>query len=393
MGKHMARATHNRMTSRERLLAALRHKGVDYVPCCASFNPLDETLRKGHTWNFPWPPEATLEEQLGYQVEQLGLDQVVSVGVNLCRPVSGVESRVWVDDGILHKSYCTPAGELHASVRYNENWPHGRDIPFYSDFNIGHFVEPWIENEVDLECFTNVVRLCDTRKVLEKTKEEAKRAKQLAERYRLATQADVGMGLSGAQHLFGATQLCMLTVDNPDLVDAYMEHEHRINLRTIEVVGDCGIDIVSRNGFYETADFYGPDMLERFVAPRVRREAEAARAAGMLSSYTLHTGLAPILDYLATLTVDSIFGIDIAFKNLDLDAVKRTLCGNKSLWIGPSSTYHLWQGPHATRDAVRKVFSVFGKTGLVLSPCVSAHSIMPWESTLAMIDEWQKLRR
>ena len=41
---------------------------------------------------------------------------------------------------------------------------------------------------------------------------------------------------------------------------------------------------------------------------------------------------------------------------------------------------------------VRKVFDVFGKTGLILSQCVSAHSIMPWESTLAMIDEWKNLR-
>jgi len=388
----MAKIPGAAMTSRERLLSALRREPVDYVPCCASFNPLTETQRRGHPWNFPWPPEATSQEQLQYQVEQLGLDQVVNVGANLCRPVSGVEFRVWVDDGILHKSYRTPAGELHASIRYNESWPHGHEIPFYSDFNIGHFVEPWIQNEADLRCFTHIVRLCDTRAVLEKTREEAKQARQMAERYRLATLAHVGMGLTGAQHLFGATQLCLMTLENPDLVHAYMEHEHRINLRTIEVLGDCGIDILRRNGFYETADFYGPHMLEQFVAPRVNRETEVARARGMLTSYTVHTGLAPILNYLARLTVDSLFGIDIAFKDIDLCEVKQRLCGNKSLWIGPSSTYHIWKGPDPTRQAVRQVFSVFGKTGLILSPCVSAHSIMLWESTLAMIDEWKKLR-
>jgi hypothetical protein len=41
---------------------------------------------------------------------------------------------------------------------------------------------------------------------------------------------------------------------------------------------------------------------------------------------------------------------------------------------------------------VRVTFEVFGRTGLILSPAVSAHSIMPWESTLAMIDEWRRLR-
>ena len=71
-------------------------------------------------------------------------------------------------------------------------------------------------------------------------------------------------------------------------------------------------------------------------------------------------------------------------------AIKQNL--KQTLWIGPSSTYHLWQGPQATRRAVRTVFSTFGKTGIILSPAVSAHCIMPWESTMAMIDEWKNMR-
>ena len=83
-------------------------------------------------------------------------------------------------------------------------------------------------------------------------------------------------------------------------MDADLEHEHQINLSTIEVLGDLGLDYIHRNGFYETADFYG--------------------------------------------------------------------------------------------RAVRQVLDVLGKTGLILTQCVSAHSIMPWESTLATIDEWRTLR-
>ena len=37
-----------------------------------------------------------------------------------------------------------------------------------------------------------------------------------------------GKGLTGALQLFGASQLCMMTIDNPGLVDAYLDHEHRI---------------------------------------------------------------------------------------------------------------------------------------------------------------------
>jgi len=90
--------------------------------------------------------------------------------------------------------------------------------------------------------------------------------------------------------------------------------------------------------------------------------------------------------------LDSLQGIDIAFGGVDPPKVRDTLAADKAFWIGPSSTYHIWEGPEATRQAVREVFDCFGKTGLILSQCVSSHSIMPWESTLAMVDEWRRLR-
>jgi len=43
-------------------------------------------------------------------------------------------------------------------------------------------------------------------------------------------------------------------------------------------------------------------------------------------------------------------------------------------------------------QAVRECFRVIGRTGLLITPCPSLHSIMPWQSGLAMIDEWEKLR-
>ena len=380
------------MTSRERLLAALRREPVDYVPCCAAFNPLSAVQRRGREWQFPWPADAPGGEPLRYQVEELGLDQAVSLGANLCRPAEGVESRVWREGDVLHKEYTTPCGELHASIRYNELWPHGEDIPLHSDFNIGHFVEPWIQTEADLECVKQIQRLCDTADVLEQVRAGYAAAKAVADQYQLATTAHVGSGLTGGLQIFGAAELCLMTIEQPGLVDAYLEHDHQINIRGIEVLGDLGVDILRRNGFYETADYYGPAMLERFLGPRLRREAAAARAGGMLTGYTVHTGVMPILDYLAGLGMDSFFGIDIAFKGVDPVKVRDKLAPTSALWTGPSSTFHLWNGPEATRDAVRQVFEVFGKTGLILSPCVSAHSIMPWDSALAMIDEWRKLR-
>ena len=380
------------MTSRERLLAALKREPVDHLPCCAAFNPLTPVQRREYGWHFPWPEDASAEERTAYQVEELGLDQIVHAGADLCRPADGVQSRVWVEGEVLHQTYDTPAGELHASVRYNDLWPHGEHIPFYSDFNIGHFVEPWIRTEQDLACLQQVRRICEGREVLAGIRDGVVAARGLADRYGLPVNVPLGSGLTGAQQLIGAEALCLMMVDNPGLVEAYLEYEHRISIRTLEVLGDLDVDMVRRNGFYETGDFYSPAMLERFLGPRLRREAGLAAEAGIHMSYTIHTGVMSILEYLASLNMASMFGIDPVFKGTDLSVLRRVLAPVTGLWIGPSSTYHLWEGPEATRRAVRDVFEVFGDIGFVLAPCVSAHSIMPWESTLAMIDEW-KIRR
>ena len=293
---------------------------------------------------------------------------------------------------MLHKAYSTPAGELHAAVRPSDVWPHGENLPFYSDFNVGHYVEPWVQTERDLECLKQLQIPREVDEIVDAARESFAGSKALADQYGLAIAASGGMGLTGAQHLFGVADLCMMSVDNPDLVDAYLEHEHQLNLRAIEAAGELGVDILRRNGFYETADFYGPAMLDRFLTRRLNAEAAAAHRHGMVVAYTAHTGIMPILDYLDGLTLDSIVGIDIDFKDTDITSVRDKLAHSKAFWTGPSSTYHIWKGPDETRQAVRRVLDCFGKTGLILSQCVSSHSIMPWESTEAMIDEWKRLR-
>lgn len=380
------------MTSRERVLAAMRREPVDYVPCCGHFNPLTPHQRRGRTWNFPWPEHAGQEEQVAYQVEQLGLDALARSGLELSRQAPDVLSDVWQEGDVLHKRYKTPAGDLCASIRLTDEWPGGMDIRLYSDFNVGHFVEPWFKEMRDLECLRHLLVPLSLDEAIAANRERAAGCMAFAEKHNLATLAHVGSGLTSAQHLFGVEGICLAVVDKPDLVDAYLEHEHRINLTGIEAAGALGFDIVRRNGFYETADFYGPATLERFLKARLQAEVAAAHRCGMLADYTVHTGVMPILDYLAALDFDSFFGMDMFFRGVDMGRVRDKLSPSKALWTGPSSTFQLWKGPEETRQAVRDVFECFGEVGLILTQCVSTHSIMPWESTLAMIDEWKKLR-
>ena len=198
------------------------------------------------------------------------------------------------------------------------------------------------QNQADLECFQQLFSF-----VISERFSPRPGAWRLARQYNLATMACVGLGLTGAMQLFGVNELCLITIEDPALVDAYLEFEHARNLQAIAVLGELGVDILRRNGFYETGDFYGPDVLARLLTRRLNAEAEAARRGGMVSSYTVNTGLMPILDHLAALKLDSLFGLDIAFKG-----VARAHQG--ALDPGPSSTYRYLEN-RATRQAVRDV--------------------------------------
>ena len=218
-------------------------------------------------------------------------------------------------------------------------------------------------------------------------------AKTLVDEFHLATTVDIGLGLTGAMQLIGAENLCLMTIDQPDLVDGYLELEHQANIRYMEIAAEMGVDIIRRNGFYETSDFYSPEMLERFLGKCLRKETDVVHQAGKLFGYCVNTGVMPILDYLSGFDFDCLMQIDIDDKGIDLAKVKEKLGGSMSFWIGPSGNTHMWsKDTEVVCQAVRDVFETFGKQGLLITACSTASSIMPWENTLAMIDECKKLR-
>ena len=134
-------------------------------------------------------------------------------------------------------------------------------------------------------------------------------------------------------------------------------------------------------------------MLEAELAPLLREQIDATHQGGALICYTVNTGVMPILNHLDKLEFDSIFGIDLDAGDTDLQAIVDKLGHSKSLWVGPVSHAHIEKPTdEPVRRVVRECFETIGHTGLILGFAVSTHAIMPWENTLATIDEWKKMR-
>jgi len=126
--------------------------------------------------------------------------------------------------------------------------------------------------------------------------------------------------------VFGAGQLCLPTTDDPGLVEGYLEVEHRWTLDVLDLVLDWGADIIRRHGFYESANFYGPAMLDRFLGKMLGAEIAAP---------------------------------DIVFDKPDLATIAKKL-PRMSFWKCPSTTFHMDEGPEVVRQSVRDVFKAFG---------------------------------
>lgn len=290
----------------------MRRQAVDHVPCAPLMNLQPEDQRWGKRWQFPFGPSD--REMLEYMTGELGVDQLLQTGIG-CYPGHGVSSRVWMDGDIVHKIWATPSGELHASVRFDEHWLPGLDVPFFHDYNPSHFVEPWIKSMQDVDCLRHILLPPREADDLARTRFRFRQYRQLAERHQVALSMSAGMGLTGAVNMFGPKEASMLCVTDPALMDAYLEVEHQYNLNIMELGLDMGADIIQRNGFYESCDLYSPAVLKRFLGDRLKREAAVTHSAGKLFGYTMLSGYVPILDWLASLGIDSLVCPDVFLRD------------------------------------------------------------------------------
>jgi hypothetical protein len=97
--------------------------------------------------------------------------------------------------------------------------------------------------------------------------------------------------------------------------------------------------------------------------------------------------------YLSASGIDALLCPDPFFRGADPGKLVEGMGGSTCFWTGPSDTVHMpWADTEKVREAVRETFRIFGKKGLIITPCSSAKAVFPWENFTAMVDEWKKLR-
>lgn len=390
------------MNSRERMLASIEGRDVDYIPC--SFM-LFFNLRERY------PAEAQL---VAKQIE-MGLDAFTHVGYLKPALHPDAVEKTWTETEAGQTFFCrridTPKGPLTQRVLQAEGWPTMDNFHIFNDWIVPRARETLVKPEQDLEKLPylfGAFRDADIRAL----RATAAASRQLARQHGILQMGgwsscnaglrrdDGVMGADAMAWLSGYVEIMVLSLTNPGLIQDYLRIIHEWNLKQIEIYLDVtDADIIIRRAWYETTEFWTPAAYREIIAPTLKREVALVHQAGRKFGLITTSAFLPILDDILDTGIDVLIGLDPAEgKGTDLAEVKRRFqAQRRAIWGGVSGAITVEQGTiQETEKAVIRALKLLGPGGgFILSPVdnVRVNTPKAWQNTHALIETWKKHRQ
>jgi uroporphyrinogen-III decarboxylase len=387
------------LTSKERMLRALKREACDYVPCCLmSFTALRKRVNEDMY--------ALVEAE-----QAMGLDSMLFLPAasRIERPEHpdlrglpvrfspAVQSRSWQEQGasgmpVLHREFHTPDGTLSTGMQVTEDWPYGNQIPFVGDYRIPRGLRQLVTGPADLAALAHLL-VEPTAEDIAAFQREAERARVFASKHGVLLVGGWGVGVDMLDWLCGIEELIILTKTKPDFVARLLEMVHVWNKRRMELVLSGGVDLYIRRAWYEGCDFIPPKFFRETVLPRLKAEVELAHERGAKFGYICTSGLLPMLDYQLEAGIDVLIGIDpVQGTYTDLEKIRTKVGDRMCLWGGVSGAITVEMGTEdEVRAAVRQALRTLGPQGFILSPVdnLTVDAPKTWSNLEVFLDEWR----
>jgi hypothetical protein len=376
------------MTSRERMLNAMRYEPTDHTPC--SF-----MMFHGLRDRYPGDPLRFVEEQTA-----LGLDAVVELPEFPMSIHPEVTWRNWAEPvpgspwPVLHKEYDTPAGKLLTTVRTTDDWPHGNEIELYSDFNVPRSRRFHVNGRPDLKAFRYLL-MPPTRQQAAEYREQCGKLKDYAARRGLMTRGVRGVLIDAAIRFAGVENLIYAAVDDPGYLEELLEIIWNWNMARMEIVLDEKPDMFLRRAWYENGSFWSKDMFRQFMKGYLVKEVQWAHQSGSLFGYINTCSYMHLLDDFTDIGFDVLIGVDpVEDKRLDMAALKAAAQGRFALWGGCSGFVTVEAGtePEVIAEVDRAMDVLASGGGFILSPVdnVRSSSARAMANARALIARWKE---
>jgi hypothetical protein len=388
-----------KMSSRQRMLAALDRQTIDHIPC--SFMLFGGLLTVSTDYL------AFVQSQL-----DMGLDAYVQIPprqphltsdtYNLHGLPVRFDPHVEIEERlenrpdqrypVLVKRYHTPAGTLKTEVLQTDDWPYGDHVPFLDDYLSSRSLKFLIDRDGDLEALAYLLQPPDQNEIAD-FEAASRPAIELARSKDLLLVSGWGVGADMLGWIFGLQNMLYAIFDFPDFIQKMLDLIAEWNHRRMQVMLSAGVDLFIKRAWYENCDFWTPSKFRQFLAPILKREVEQAHRSGARFGYLITSNCMPLLETIAECGVDVVIGADP--RTWDLEQARRTLDNRMCVWGGVNGHLAVEQGsPAAVRTQTRRAMEIFAEGGhLILSPVDNVRELTDRsrENVLAMINEWQRL--
>ncbi|MEM3647012.1 MAG: uroporphyrinogen decarboxylase family protein [Thermofilum sp.] len=373
----------------------------DHVPLCFKWWERPYLVDKDDCWR------SEFERVL--KLLKLGIDDTVTLKV----PVSlnpEVETRVskihpaGEKYPLIVKEYHTAKGVLKRVVRQTPDWPHGDDIPLFTDFVVprARSVKFLVEKEEDLDALSTLLAEPSDRE-LHAFLQEADRVKSFADKHGVLVEAGmtsengVEGGVVGADALYwlyGLENTVKAAYLKPEFIQRMLDVIFEWDTRYIRLAVETGmVDLVVHRGWYENADFWPPRLYRRFILPYVKRLADKVHKNGLRFCYIMSMGIMPLLGFFKEEGVDVLYGVDPVQGGAKLPEVKKQIGDRVCVWGGLNSSVALtqWSRGEIEKAVAEAVETLAPGGGFILSAIDQIFPDTPWESIETVLEAWRRL--
>jgi len=388
------------MSSRERMLAALGHQPVDYVPCafmlygalksrCASYAEfIERQVEMGLDTIVELPPRPPQVVNDYYNLH--GLPVTPDPQVKTSEWVEQVPGEEWP---ILVKEYLTPAGPLRCEVRQTADWRWGDHVPFLDDYIVPRARKHLVEKIEDLPALEYLLGSLSEQEIAD-FRAAAQPAIEQARRHGLLLAGGWGVGADLIGWVHGLSSLVYSIHDQPEFIAALLDLIARWNRQRMAVLLEANLDLYIKRAWYENCDFWSPRTWKKYLFPILQEDVALTHQAGTRFAYLLTSNAMPLVDLIAEAGVDVLIGVDP--QAWDLPVLKHKLQGKVALWGGVNGHLTVEQGqPAEVRQEVQRAMECLAPgSGFILSPVdnVREDTARSWENVQALLEEWRRLR-
>ena len=283
-------------------------------------------------------------------------------------------------------------------VRRTSDYPHSQ-IPIFSDHHIppGRTREYLVAQEADLETLEVILRL-PGKDDLALFRDQAREARRFCDQHGvLLAGAYPGVG-DPLMWMSGVEPVLLAGLENPSFLEAYVAIVARWNLGLAELLIDAGEEVLVRRGWYESTDFWSPDLYRKFLFDPLRQEVLSAHQAGVKLSYVMNSGAMPLLPLFRELGFDILANIDPQAPKTDLAELKAQIGDGICLCGGINNTHVLEEGSEEDVErAVQEALCALAPgSGFILAPGDSVGFVdgtdqqIAKRNVLAMIAAWKR---